>query len=167
MVGEFGDGIEGDEIHLAGDAAQELRQPSGLGWLVGTVPRNPKGKDVMAHALRPITMFGFRRGLENLLKVYEEAVRRGEAVNTFEGYELVGGRSAMKLVRTLPKRDDYPAGKTVVYVCVDRLLPIRLEGYDWDGELFCEYEYRDVDFSAKLTDADFTPEANDMKPLKK
>jgi len=144
-----------------------LIRPKGI-WknILGTVARDPTSKQVMANTLRPVTQFGFRRSLENLLGVYELAEGRSEAVNTFEGYKQIGDEKVLVLVRMLPARDDYPAKKTVVYLSVDRLVPLGVEGYDWDDRLFCRYFFKDVKFNVGLTDRDFTPEANGMKPLK-
>ena len=144
-----------------------LIRPKGI-WknILGTVARDPRSKQVMANTLRPVTQFGFRRSLQNLLEVYELAESRGEATNSFEGYKQIGDEKVLVLVRMLPARDDYPAKKTVVYLSVDHLVPLGVEGYDWDDQLFCSYFFKDVKFNIGLTDRDFTPEANGMKPLK-
>ena len=53
---------------------------------------------------------------------------------------------------------------TVTYVDVDYLVPICIEGYDWDMKLQCRYLYRDLKFNVALTSDDFTPEANKISP---
>ncbi len=156
-------------IYVAGKHnGMMLIRPRGI-WskLLGTVLRDPESKQVMANTLRPVTQFGFRRSLENLLEVYELAESRGDAVNSFEGYKQIGDEKVFVLVRMLPARDDYPAKKTVVYISVDHLVPLCVEGYDWDDQLFCSYLFKDVKFNVGLMEKDFTPEANGMKPLKK
>ena len=141
-----------------------LIRPSGMaGWLLGTQMRDPTSKQVMENTLRPITMFGFRNSLESLLEVYELAAGRQECENTYEGRQKVFEEEALVLVRTLPPRDDYPAKKTVVYLSTKHLVPLAVEGYDWDDQLICRYLFKDVNFQVNLTDEDFTPEANDMK----
>ena len=145
-----------------------LIRPKGI-WknLLGTVARDPESKQVMANTLRPVTQFGFRRSLESLLEVYELSEKRGEAVNTFEGYGEIDGQKVFVLQRMLPAREDYPAKKTRVYIGVETLAPLGVDGWDWDDQLFCSYRFQDVKFNAGLTATDFTPEANDMQPLKK
>ncbi len=146
---------------------QMLVNPKGfLFKLVGTVQRDPTAPEVMANTLRPVTMFGFRRSMESLLKVYELATARGEATNRFRGYKEVGGRLAMVLERKLPPRKDYPAKTTVWYLDVEHLVPLGLEGYGWNNELLCSYLYKDIQFNVGLGEEDFTPEANGMKAQK-
>ncbi len=129
----------------------------------GAVFRDPESKDVMANTLRPVTMFGFERLLESLLSVYELAEERGENTIRFLGYCTVGQRRAMKLERILPPRGDYPAKATVWYLDVEHLVPLGLDGTDWDDQPLCSYYYQNVEFNVGLTEAEFTPEANQMK----
>jgi hypothetical protein len=146
---------------------QMLVRPRGfLAKLVGTQMRQPDGPAAMSNTLRPVTMFGFRQALENLLKVYEAAERRGESHCRFVGYREVAGRHAMVLERVLPPRKDYPAKTTTWYLDTQRLVPLGLKGTDWDDRLLCSYLYKDVKFNVGLAAADFDPDANGM-PLKK
>jgi outer membrane lipoprotein-sorting protein len=62
----------------------------------------------------------------------------------------------------LPAKDDYPTYKTVIYIDVDRLVPLCIEGFDWDNNLQCRYIYQDVKFNVGLTQDDFLPETNEM-----
>jgi hypothetical protein len=55
-----------------------LVRPKGMLSLIGTVRRKPDSPEVMANTLRPISLFGFRRGLESLVQVYELAARQGD-----------------------------------------------------------------------------------------
>lgn len=146
---------------------QMLVRPRGLLYkLIGTQMRAPDGPQAMANTLRPITNFGLRRMLESLLEVYETARRRREGTTRFVGYSEVAGRRALTLERVLPPRKDYPGKRTVWYLDAERVVPLGLEGYDWDDQLICSYLFKDVEFNVGLTPEDFTPEANGMK-LKK
>jgi len=129
----------------------------------GAARRDPEGRDVMANTLRPVTMFGFGRLMDSLLEVYELAASRGELVCRFLGYREMDGRRVLVLERVLPARKDYPAKRTVWYLDVERLVPLGLEGYDWDGQLVCSYAYKDVKFNVGLDEEDFTPEANGIQ----
>ncbi len=143
---------------------QMLVRPTGLLYkLIGTQMRKPDGPEAMANTLRPVTMFGFRRALESLRDVYALAVSRGEGNCRFLGYREVAGRHAMALERILPERGDYPAKTTIWYLDTEWLVPLGIEGWDWDDRLTCSYLYKDVRFNIGLTDEDFTPEANGMK----
>ncbi len=154
-------------LYVAGKYnGQMLIRLAGVLRLFGTVTRDPASPQVMANTLRPITMFGFRRSLENLLKVYEPAVKAGDAVCRFAGRKNLAGREVLVLERVLPPKEGYPARKTTVYLDAEWLVPLGVEGYDWDGQLTCRYLYKDVDFAAALTEKDFTPQANEMTPPK-
>ncbi len=143
-----------------------LVRPKGvLGKLVGTVRRDPDGPEAMQNTLRPVNQFGFRRSLLNLLKVYRQARSAGDLKEVFGGFAEVAGRKAVVLVRYLPPKDDYPAHKTLTFIDLEYLVPIAVEGYDWDQNLSSRYVFKDVKFNVGLTGDDFLPAANDMKPL--
>ncbi len=141
-----------------------LVRPRGfLNALVGTQMRQPDGPEAMQNTLRPVNMFGFERALENLLKVYREADENDDLKEAYGGYADVAGRKAVALIRYLPPTHDYPAYKTIVYVDVERMVPVCIEGYDWDEQITSRYIYKDVKFNVGLTPDDFLPEANEMK----
>jgi len=140
------------------------------GWAVqlatgGSVLREPTAKDVLDKTLRPITDFGFRNALVSILRVGREGDRIGAIRREFEGAADVGGRPCLALMRAIdePWRDDIPH-RTRIFIDRDLLLPIRLEGYDGDGELMWEYQFDDVRLNVGLGDEDFTPEANGIAP---
>ena len=139
-----------------------LVRPKGLLKWVGTVRRKPDSPEVLANTLRPINMFGFRRGLARLIGVYELAGKRGELETAFEGYKMVAGRKTAVLVRTLPARQEYPAAITRIYIDTQRLLPLCIEAWDWDGKLDSRYIYKDVTINVGLTSEDFDPAKNGL-----
>lgn len=139
----------------------------------GSVRRLPDGPDAMKNTLRPCTMFGFENSLESLIRVYNLARKNGEC-NEQWGYHdektgrdvkfaEVDGRKCIVLTRFLPRRKEYPAGKTIIFIDLEYLLPLRVIGYDWNDRFFCNYEYRDVNFNADLSKEDFTPAANGIR----
>jgi hypothetical protein len=141
-----------------------LVRPTGVfGQLVGTVMRQPDGPQAMQSTLRPVNQFGFRKSLESLLKVYRQALAAGDLTESFGGYAEVAGRKAVVLIRTLPPKDNYPAAKTVIYIDLEYLVPVAVEGYDWDQQLSSRYVFKDIRFNVGLTSEDFLPAANDMK----
>ncbi len=129
----------------------------------GAVLRKPDGDEAMRSTLRPVSVFGFNRGLRDLIAVYDQAAASGELEQKFGGYADVEGRKTLILERYLPPRENYPAWKTVVYIDVERLLPVCIEGWDWEKRLSCRYVYKDVHFNTGLTDSDFLPESNGIK----
>ncbi|MHC4983928.1 MAG: DUF1571 domain-containing protein [Planctomycetota bacterium] len=78
------------------------------------VLRRPDGPDAMENSLRPVNMFGFKRCMQSLLKVYREAREAGDLEEAFGGFAEVAGREAIVLIRHLPAKADYPAYKTLV-----------------------------------------------------
>ena len=129
----------------------------------GYVKRTPTDKEVMESTLRPISSFGFERSLENLLSVYRAAIEAEDIEIKFAGYATIGGREAIVIERLLPPEKDYPAARTVTAIDLQYLVPVLVEGYDWQGEKFCTYTFEDVLFNLDLPEERFSPEAMDMK----
>ncbi len=129
----------------------------------GFVQRKPRDPEVMKSTLRPISSFGFERSLENLLSVYRAADEAGDLTTKFAGYTTIGDREAIVIERYLPAEKDYPAARTVTAIDVQYLVPVLVEGYDWEGDKFCTYTFADVQFNLNLTEERFSPEAMDMK----
>ena len=153
-------------LYIEGQWNNEMlvRPTSGFLQLLtgGVVRRKPTDPEVMKNTLRPINTFGFERSLENLLEVYRQADEAGDLTTTFGGYAKVADRETIVLKRELPAKDDYPAALTVIYIDLEYLVPICVEGFDWQGERFCTYLFQDIRFNMDLTDDRFTPEAIEM-----
>ena len=135
------------------------------GWLKRLCPvalRRPDGPDAMKNTLRPVNLFGFERSLISLLEVYRRAKRAGDLRTEFGGHYQIDGRKAILLRRCLPPKKSYPAYVTKSYIDLEHLVPIRVEGYDWEGQIFCQYDYKDVKFNIGLTPDDFLPESCGM-----
>ena len=144
---------------------QMLVRPTGLlGALVGTVKRAPDGAEAMASTLRPVNRFGFGRSLESLLKVYRKAREMGDLKEEFGGIADVDGRKTLVLIRYLPPKEDYPAHKTLTYIDLEYLVPVLIEAYDWDQQPNSNYAFKNLRFNIGLTEQDFLPQANQMKP---
>jgi len=133
-----------------------------LRGLLGTQKRPPDGTDAMKNTLRPVSLFGFKRGLTNLLDVYKAAKKKGHLKEEFGGYVNVAGRDAIVLVRYLPAKENYPAKRTEICIDLETLVPIRIRGFDWDGQCTSRYIYKDVEFNVGLDETAFTPKANDI-----
>ena len=136
----------------------------------GSVLRPPDGADAMRNTLRPISMFGFEKAMENLLKVYRQAGKNGDLQQEFGGYFEVSGRKTIKLIRRLPAEADYPAHVTNVYIDLEHLAPIMIEAFGWNWsekskayDFICRYQYKDLRFNEELTDEDFRPSNNDIR----
>jgi hypothetical protein len=130
----------------------------------GMVQRQPDGEEAMANTLRPVNMFGFRRGIQSLIDVYLQAKKAGDLVEAVDQDYDVNGHKTLVLVRHLPEGKDYPAHETRIYIDQETLLPIMVEGCGPRGmetDFVCRYLYKDLEFK-KLADQDFLPEKNDL-----
>ncbi len=130
-----------------------------------TIRKDPEAQDVMKKTLRPVTRFGFKRGLIHLIKIYRQARQGGELDARFEGYAQLDGRTVLLLKRILPDKPEYPAPVTEIYVDPQRLVPLCIRAYETDGTLQANYVYQDVKFNPPLSDEDFTPESLEMAPV--
>ena len=137
-----------------------------LRGLLGTQKRPPAGKDAMKNTLRPVSMFGFKRGMTSLLDVYRHAAKKGHLKQEFGGYVNIAGRDAIVLLRYLPPKEQYPAQRTEICIDLETLVPVRIRGFDWDGQCTARYVYKDVKFNVGLDETDFTPKANDTSDPK-
>ena len=126
----------------------------------GAVLRKPDGAEAMKNTLRPVNLFGFQRGMNELIKVYRQAKEAGDLKETFGQFADVAGRRTLVLERYLPPKNDYPAAKTLVYIDMEYLVPVCIEGYDWENRLSSRYLFKDIRFNVGLTADDFLPEAN-------
>ena len=133
--------------------------------LAPSVLRDPRGKDAKAASLRPVNDFGFENSLEALLELYRKAKQEGHLKEAFGGCAEVAGRKAIVLLRYLPPKNDYLVHKAVIYIDIETMVPICVEGYGWEDppELICRYLYKDIRFNVHMTDQDFLPENNDIK----
>ena len=134
----------------------------------GSVLVDPRDKAARSASLRTVDQFGFERSLQNLVDVYRQAHAEGHLKQEFGGYASVAGRRTIVLIRHLPAENDYPAAKSVIFIDLEHLIPIAVEGYGWNApdELICRYVYKDIVLNAPLTDDDFLPENNDIKGRK-
>lgn len=150
-------------IHGRNDNQMLVRVNESIPFLGGmVVTRDPEGKEVMQNTLNPVTRFGFRRGLENLIGVYRSAREAGDLRIEFGGYSDVQGSKCLRLVRHLPLKGDYPAKRTEIHLDVASLLPVCIKSYNGRDELVSKYIYRDLQFNLGLDDDSFTKSSNDM-----
>ena len=140
-----------------------LVEPRGLAKLLfPVVQKEPDGPEVMKNTLRPVNKFGFERSLSSLLEVYRRAKKAGHLKQAFGGAYKVEGRKAVLLRRYLPPGKGYPGRRTDTYIDLKHLVPVRVDGYDWENKPYCHYRYSDVKFNVGLRPEDFLPEKNGM-----
>jgi len=158
----------GDRVlYVEGKNGNNMLVHPKYGWmraLAGkSVSRPPDCDEAMKSTLRPVSMFGFKRCMQNLLKIYRQADQAGDLKQKFGGYYNLNGRDAIQIVRFLPAEKDYPYHKTLIYIDLEHLVPIGIENWNWDGQLHSVYNYQDIKPNVGLTEDDFMPEVNGMK----
>ncbi len=119
----------------------------------------PAGALAMERSLGPLTDFGFKRMTEICIATDRRAQANGDFVQEYGGQVVVSetGRAALLLVRRLPHRNGYPAALTNVFIDPEYMVPVKIEGYDWEGNLTFRYVYTDVHFNVGLQGSDFSP----------
>lgn len=155
-----------EDPRLPADQWRMYIHPSGLaGRLLKVVDRSPDDPEVRKSSLRSIKEFGFARGLESLIEVYEQAKQQGHLIEaSYLGInkEGVDGRPTLGLRRVLPNGHDYPAKTTLIDIDLEYLVPVRVQGTNWQDQPLCDYTYADLKFNTNLTAGDFTRKANNL-----
>ncbi len=153
-------------LYVAGQYDGKMLVRPAVGWqraLVGSrVRKDPDDPEVRKHSLRPVTMFGFARNLQDLIRVSRQAREKGELKMAFDGYAEVDGRRCLVLVRTLPEAEAYPAVKTMLYIDLEYLVPTAIRAEDAEDKLASSYFYRELQFNQPLEAEVFTPESLGM-----
>jgi hypothetical protein len=143
-----------------------LCRPVGVLGAFGTQVRDPWGDDAKVHSLKPITEFGIAKMTQSLIDVYEVARKLGDSTEEFGGYFEMNGRRCVMLIRHLKANpvQNYPAKKTYTYIDTEYLVPVCVKGWDWSDQFSCTYGFKDIKFNMGLTENDFLPQSNEMKP---
>ena len=141
-----------------------LVHPTGIMSWIKSVKLDPRGKDALKSNLRPCDLFGFRRNMVETLKIYERTLKNGDLTFKTQGIEIVDGCKYVTLERILPDKPEekYPAARLLLRFDLDKLIPVGLKSFDWDGNLISEYGFSDLKFNVGLKNADFSPKTNKL-----
>lgn len=148
-----------ESLFVQGENRNRIKAREGGFLGLFTVNLDPMGETVMRENRHPIT----DAGLENLVKLMENQVRRGIGAGEFVlrelGEEQVYGRRTLKVEGIFPKDKTrgYYCYRTVMNLDVELKIPIKVRVFDWDDVLVENYGYEDLNLDAGLTDADFDP----------
>ena len=136
--------------------------PTGMLAWIKSVKRDPSGEEARRSSRGTCDQFGFRRTLENLVRVYELAQEQGDLKTAYLGETTVEGRSCVAIERRLPPKEQYPNGRMVLEFDKEYLLPIAISSYDWQDNLLSRYVSVDLKFNTGLTAGSFSPGANNL-----
>ena len=95
------------------------------------------------HTVREV---GLQKTIALLEREYERGRREGQVTLFFQGYDEVADRPAyhLTLVCHADKTAGYYAQRGEIWVDMAHFLPIKLSLYDWDNQLYADYEYRSL-----------------------
>lgn len=144
---------------------QALVQPYGLaGVLIKSLKQPIRGTMAKRSGRRTIDQFGFVNALDLIATYCEKADAEGTLTLTYEGVAEFEGRRVWVLKRVLPYTGPdgkYPDRVAIFYIDQEYRVPIAVHTYSDDAarpeDLLGKYEYREINFSPGLTDADFDP----------
>lgn len=144
---------------------QAFVQPAGVaGLLVKSIKQPIHGTLAKRTGRRAIDQFGFERAMKLIVDYCEKADARGELKLTYEGEGEFKGRRVWVLKRVLPYSGpdgEYPDRVAKIYIDEALRVPVAIHTFSDDqcdaAHLLGKYEYRDIDFDANVTDADFEP----------
>jgi hypothetical protein len=146
----------------SGDQPAALCQPAGAiaRVLVKSIAMPIHGDAAKAASRRTIDQFGFRVGLELIIKYSLIAKEAGQLELTYTGQGEVGGRPTYVFERVLPYTGEggkYPDRVLVYHLDTETLMPVMCASYADDAKeaLLGQYEYTNVQLNVGLTDADF------------
>lgn len=152
------------------DAEEELKdqvfvQPAGMaGLLVKSLKQPIRGAMAKRTGRRAIDQFGFERAMHLIIEFCEKAKDAGALKLTYEGEAEFKGRRVWVIRRELPYTgpdSGYPDLIAHFYIDQEHRIPIAIHTFSDPQcrveDLLGKYEYRDVNFDADVSDADFEP----------
>jgi hypothetical protein len=144
----------------------ENRVRAHRGGLLRFITRNldPRHPGLMTGNLRPVADMGVGQLVNTIAVNVRTAIEVGEPGFSERGEESVYGRRTRILEFVLPGgAGDYARHRFVINQDIESRIPIRIRVYDQDGQLVENYGYENLDFEARLTDADFDPANSDYR----
>ena len=123
---------------------------------------DPTGSLATRSSHHTVREAGLRKTIELLMREYERGRREGQMTLTFRGHAEVDGRPAYHLafVCHADKAAGYYAQSGDLWVDTAYFLPTKLSLYDWDNQLYADYEYQRLRLNPGLG-----PEAFRLPPV--
>lgn len=135
-----------------------------LDLIVKSLKQPIRGSKSKEYSRRCIDEFGFTRSFDLLIEYCTLAQSRGELDLKFMGESTFDGRPTWVIRRHLPYEKEggrYPDRIAEIYLDKQYRVPVAVYCYSSDEmkpeDLLGKYEYRNINFNAVLTDADFEP----------
>jgi len=161
--------VHGKLKDAEGDELAYVRPVPPLDILAKRVTQEIHGKSAETASRRFIDQFGFANTLRMILKHCDLAARRGELDIRYVGEGQIDGRPTYEIHRRLPYTGEdgpYPERLLIVHIDKELLLPTGCFVYRdesrSDEALLGSYLWTNIKLNIQLSDADFTPEANNF-----
>ncbi|MEQ1904551.1 MAG: DUF1571 domain-containing protein [Pirellulaceae bacterium] len=125
---------------------------------------DPKGSLAMGDNRHPIFELGLERLLNQVIEKGERDRKVGTCEVSFERDVNVNGVRCLKIIVRHPiKQEPFDFHLAIIYVDIERQIPIGYEGFDWpsspggEPELIERYFYSDIEVNKGFTDLDWDP----------
>ncbi len=125
---------------------------------------DPASPLVTRNSHHSVRKAGLRNTIKLIMEQYRKGQKRNEVTLTFRGFETLAGRPTYRLefVCTAPQSAGYYARRGEIWIDQENHLPIRLDVYDWNDQLYASYEYRNLHLNPGLPPEAFVLDA--VKP---
>jgi outer membrane lipoprotein-sorting protein len=137
-----------------------------LSRFIKLVTLDPEGAFAKKGSRHSIRRAGIGNLSESLIRVTRKADEAGDLDIKLLGEKMVNGRKADVIERKLPY-EKYESPRAIIYVDQELGIPIEIERYDKDGNLFENYAYYDLEINKDLSDTDFRLKDRYKQPQQK
>jgi hypothetical protein len=124
-----------------------------------TINIDPCSSLFLKSSRHPITEIGLVFIVKFIGREFRKGIERGEVDIIYRGEETVFGRKTVKVEGVFPRDagKGYYCYRAVVNMDLETKIPIAIEVYDWEDELFEYYGFEGIVLNAGLDEDDFDP----------
>jgi outer membrane lipoprotein-sorting protein len=112
-------------------------------------PNSPLATRNAHHTVRQA---GLRHTIDLLMREYRRGMQQGHMQITFRGYAEIDERPTyhLEFIGPKDKKAGYYAYRGDIWIDQEYFLPTKLRIYDWDNQLYEDYEYRQLRLNPDL-----------------
>jgi outer membrane lipoprotein-sorting protein len=128
-----------------------LVKPGGLLQFVH-LSLDPDSPLATRNAHHTVRQAGLRHTIDLLMREYQRGMQQGQMQIAFRGYAEVDERPTyhIEFVGPKDKKAGYYAYRGEIWIDQEHFLPTKLHIYDWDNQLYEDYEYRQLRLNPDL-----------------
>ncbi|MFA5975437.1 MAG: DUF1571 domain-containing protein [Elusimicrobiota bacterium] len=144
-----------ESIFVKGRYGDKLKfHKAGLGRFI-KLSLNPKGHLAMRNNRHSIDESGVGHIIDLIVENYQRSRERKEGTVTLQGEGVLDGRKTFVYQADFPEGKGYYGGVIHIYMDAELILPVKIEVYDWNGELLEMYHFAQLKINPGLTEKDF------------